>query len=57
LAFDNWEEYEALYSEGKPIVEMPYPRAKAQRQVPRAIRELLAEQAAVLIGEMKDVAA
>jgi Hint domain len=45
LAFDNWEEYEALYPEGKAIVEMPYPRAKAHRQVPQAIRERLAERA------------
>jgi len=44
LAFDNWEEHLALYPEGKPIVEMPYPRAKAQRQVPRAIREQLSRQ-------------
>lgn len=47
LAFDNWDEYEALYPEGKPIVEMPYPRAKAHRQVPRSIRERLVERAAV----------
>jgi hypothetical protein len=42
LAFDNWTEHEALYPEGKPIVEMPYPRAKSRRQVPRAILERLA---------------
>jgi hypothetical protein len=42
LAFDNWDEHEALYPQGKPIVEMDYPRAKAYRQVPRAIRERLA---------------
>jgi hypothetical protein len=41
LAFDNWTEHEALYPEGKPIVEMPYPRAKSHRQVPRAILERL----------------
>jgi hypothetical protein len=46
LAFDNWRKHEALYPEGKPIVEMTYPRAKAHRQVPRAIREQLAERAA-----------
>ncbi len=28
-AFDNWAEHEARYPEGKPIVEMPYPRAWA----------------------------
>ena len=42
LNFDNWAEYEALNPEGKLIVEMPYPRAKAYRQVPRVIREQLA---------------
>lgn len=42
LAFDNWDEHEALYPQGKAIAEMPYPRAKAQRQVPRALREQLA---------------
>jgi len=48
MAFDNWDEYQALYPEGRAIVEMPYPRAKAHRQVPRAIRERLAERAASL---------
>ncbi len=43
--FDNWREYEALYPEGKAILEMPYPRAKAYRQVPGAIRGRLAERA------------
>jgi Hint domain len=42
--FDNWHEYEALYPEGKAVPEMPYPRAKAHRQVPRAIRQKLAER-------------
>ena len=55
LAFDNWEEHEALYPEGKPIVEMAYPRAKAHRQVPRAIREKLGQRAAARHG--KDAAA
>jgi Hint domain/Domain of unknown function (DUF4347) len=50
LAFNNWEEHEALYPQGKPIVEMPYPRAKAHRQVPRVIRERLAERAMRLFG-------
>ena len=50
LGFDNWQEHEALYPDGKPIVEMPYPRAKAHRQVPRVILEKLAERAAMLMG-------
>jgi hypothetical protein len=53
LAFDNWQEHEALYPEGKPIIEMSYPRAKAHRQVPPAIRELLARRASALMGEPK----
>jgi hypothetical protein len=36
MGFDNWAEYQALYPDGKAIVEMPYPRAEAYRQVPRA---------------------
>ena len=27
--FDNWHEYEALYPEGKAVLELAYPRAKA----------------------------
>jgi hypothetical protein len=57
MAFDNWAEYEALYPDGKPIVEMSYPRAKAHRQVPRAIRERLAERGARLFGTSVPAAA
>lgn len=56
LGFDNWKEHEALYPEGKPIVEMPYPRAKAHRQVPRAIRDRLAERGAALSSETSSAA-
>jgi Hint domain len=48
MAFDNWQEYQTLYPESKPIVEMPHPRAKAHRQVPRAIREHLDRRGAAL---------
>jgi hypothetical protein len=48
LAFDNWVEHEALYPNGQTIVEMSYPRAKAYRQVPRAIRERLTRRAHAL---------
>jgi hypothetical protein len=48
MGFDNWAEYEALYPYGKTVAEMPYPRAKSHRQVPRAIRERLAARAALL---------
>ena len=53
LAFDNWAEHEALYPQGKPIVEMDYPRAKAYRQVPQAIRERLASRA---VAQWRDAA-
>jgi Hint domain/Lipase (class 3) len=56
LGFDNWKEHEALYPDGKPIVEMPYPRAKAHRQVPRSIREQLAERGAALCGAVSSAA-
>ena len=38
----------ALYPEGKSVTEMPYPRAKTYRQVPRATRERLVERGFVL---------
>ena len=45
MRFDNWDEYEALYPEGKTVEELPYPRAKGRRQVPVAIRVALAARA------------
>ena len=36
LAFDNWQEHEALGT-AEPLVEMPLPRAKSARQVPKAL--------------------
>jgi len=56
LNFDNWAEHEALYPEGKPIVELPYPRAKARRQVPVDIRVALAERAQLRGFVEEDVA-
>ena len=50
LAFDNWDEHEALYGEGSPIMEMAYPRAKAERQVPVAKRRALEARGAALYG-------
>jgi hypothetical protein len=50
LAFDNWTEHEALYPDGKPIDEMPYPRAKAYRQVPRSLRVHLVQRGEHLYG-------
>lgn len=48
LNFDNWAEYQALYPEGKSVEELPYPRAKARRQVPVATRVKLGERAQVI---------
>ncbi len=48
MNFQNWQEHEAL-GELAPIVEMDYPRAKAQRQVPMALRRLLAERATMFM--------
>ncbi len=56
LAFDNWQDHEAIYPAGKPIVEMPYPRAKAHRQVPNAIRELVASRAWIFEPKNSDAA-
>lgn len=50
MAFDNWEEHQAAYPDGKPIAEMPLPRAKAHRQVPQRLRDALAQRAMVLYG-------
>ncbi|MGF9759484.1 Hint domain-containing protein [Microvirga sp. 0TCS3.31] len=57
LAFDNWAEHEALGDEAAPLVEMAYPRAKAARQVPVAIRERLADRAQALFGSLATQAA
>lgn len=45
LAFDNWDEHEALYPTGKALEEMPYARAKGPRQTPIRIRVAIAERA------------
>jgi len=50
LAFDNWDEHEAVYPEGKPIVELPYPRAKLHRQLPKRIKLRLEGRGADLYG-------
>ncbi len=42
LAFDNWDEHEALYGHLPTIPEMDLPRAKSARQLPRALRDRLA---------------
>ncbi|NNM57104.1 hypothetical protein, partial [Acidocella sp.] len=44
LSFDNWAEHQALVGD-TAIAEMEYPRAKSARQLPKAIRQRLAERA------------
>jgi hypothetical protein len=51
LAFDNWDEHQAIYPEGKAIVEMPYARAQSARQLPQAIRERLSRRGVELLGQ------
>ena len=56
LRFDNWAEHEALYPEGKAISELPYPRAKSQRQVPVSTRVRLADRGLAIGAVNSDVA-
>jgi hypothetical protein len=51
MAFDNWDEHQALYPDGRTIEEMPYPRAQSLRQVPQALRERLAQRGAARVGQ------
>jgi hypothetical protein len=53
MAFENWEEHEALYGNQLELVEMPYPRAKSARQVPMALRDRLAGRIEVLNDHMR----
>ena len=57
MGFDNWDEHQKLFPDGNPIVEMPYPRAKAHRQVPAFVREKLASRAAALYSAVTSTAA
>jgi hypothetical protein len=50
MAFDNWEEHEALYGNA-PIEEMHLPRALSHRQVPLEIQARLMARAAALARE------
>ena len=56
MAFDNWEEHEALYGDA-PIVEMDQPRARSHRQVPMEIRARLLDRAASAPAVQREVAA
>jgi Hint domain len=57
MAFDNWQEHQTAYPDGKSIVEMPYPRAKAHRQVPPQVLDALAQRARVLYSSATSSAA
>ncbi|WP_062215159.1 Hint domain-containing protein, partial [Aureimonas sp. AU20] len=48
LTFDNGDERAAALAGRQPCAEMDWPRAKAARQVPMAIRRRLADRAALL---------
>ena len=48
MNFDNWQEHEALYPDGRAVVELAYPRAKAFRQVPQDIRAAIATRVTTL---------
>ncbi len=46
--FDNWAEHQEMFPDGRAIEELPFPRAKARRQVPMAMRRALEARAAAL---------
>lgn len=49
-SFDNWQEYEALYPDAPPMVELDLPRVKYRRQLPRVISRCLDGIADSLLG-------
>jgi hypothetical protein len=57
LAFDNWADHELLHPEPAPIEEMACPRAKSQRQVPKATLARLAARSLIVHAGMKAQAA
>ena len=57
MNFDNWAEFEALYPDGRTVEELPYPRAKAFRQVPAHIRPRLDECAKTIALARETIAA
>ena len=57
LAFDNWADHELLHPEPTPIEEMACPRAKSQRQVPKATLARLAVRSLIVDAGMKTQAA
>jgi hypothetical protein len=51
MGFDNWSEHQALYPQGKALVEMSYPRAQSTRQVPAATRQRLDDRGAAQFAD------
>jgi hypothetical protein len=56
MAFDNWEEHQALYGDTVSMVEMNYPRAKAARQVPLPTSKRLLARGEALFGKARAAA-
>jgi hypothetical protein len=55
--FDNYADYEAMYGADElAITEMDVPRAKSARQLPRLVRERLAQRSAALSAGAREVA-
>jgi hypothetical protein len=50
FAFDNWAERQDQPGEAEPAQEMRYPRAKSERQLPKALRTQLLDRATALAG-------
>jgi hypothetical protein len=50
--FDNWAEYESLYPNAAPMIELDLPRVKFARQLPKAISDRLEASAKLL--ELRD---
>jgi hypothetical protein len=48
MAFDNWDEHEALYGALENIPEMDYPRVRSARQLPAALRRALEARAGLV---------
>ncbi len=48
MSFDNWNEHETLFPEGREMTEMVYPRVTSARQLPASIRRRLEDRAGAI---------
>jgi hypothetical protein len=48
MAFDNWDEHQRLYPNGRSVEELPYARAASSRQVPASTLRKIAAR----VGEI-----